>query len=203
MAEIITNPNWVQIDGVRIQKGSRDLIPLSNGVRLKSWGNNDSIDINVANTTIDGVDVTTASELLSFFDSQGFRNGGGGTGEGVPNGTELDILTWDESGNPIAGRITAWQLTDIAGRPPFAFGVLAGASLQNDNPLLLFTEVVSTAKTSTIPMYRNESRLSVGDGLANDDAINLGQLNQRIPLPPASGSAVLRSVNGVITWVLE
>lgn len=147
-------------------------------------------------TTVDGEIFGSAKELLSKLST---FSEGGGNGEGVagvksvtgnlvtgtssdpvvsvPVGTDKDILSWNNEGILMPGRITAWQLTDIGGRPPFAFGVLAGASLQADNPLLLFTEVSNTPKSGTLPIYGTNGRMAVGAAVNPGDAINLGQIN--------------------------
>lgn len=76
MATIVTNPNYIQVNGARIQKGTRDIIPLENGVRLQNTGSGSVIDILVEGTTIDGVAVADQTELLEYLDSQGFKSGG-------------------------------------------------------------------------------------------------------------------------------
>lgn len=110
---------------------------------------------------------------------------GGGS---LPQGTEKDTLTWDSNGNPIARPITAKQLTDINGLPGFPFGVLAGASLNTETPLLLFTEATSTPKSGTIPLYTTNGRLQVSNAVVDGEAVNLSQ----IPKP----STVLPIING-------
>lgn len=99
------------------------------------------------------------------------------TSAGIPTGTDRDVLSWDSNGSLKADRITAWQLTDINGRPSFSFGVLAGASLQDDKPLLLFTEASTVAKSGTLPLYKSNGRMAVGTATAPEDALNLGQIN--------------------------
>lgn len=89
MATIITNPNYLQIDGARIQKGTRDIIPLAGGVRLQNVGNGSNVDIIAEGTTIDGVEVGSVEDLVSFLDSQGFKSGGG-DGIGVADITGID-----------------------------------------------------------------------------------------------------------------
>lgn len=80
MAVIVTNANWLQVDGARLQKGKWDLALTAAGVRLSDAGQ--SVNIPYSGTTIDGSPVSDAEELFAFFESQGFKEGGG-TGEGV------------------------------------------------------------------------------------------------------------------------
>lgn len=80
MAVIITNTNWLQIDGARLQKGKWDLSLTVSGVRLSDAG--ERIDIPYIGTTIDGATVTGADELFAFFEAQGFRSSGTGSGTG-------------------------------------------------------------------------------------------------------------------------
>lgn len=86
MAEIITNENWIELDGARLQKGSRDLYFIPGGVSLRVAGSSSKIDVLVEGTTIDGAPVADRDELMAFFEAQGF-NDGGGDGSGV---------TWDQ-----------------------------------------------------------------------------------------------------------
>lgn len=79
MAVIVTNANWLQVDGARLQKGKWDLSLTKAGVRLSDAG--ERIDIPYEGTTIDGDIVGSAGELFAFFEAQGFKPGGG-TGEG-------------------------------------------------------------------------------------------------------------------------
>lgn len=88
MAEIVTNPNWIQIDKARIQKGSRDIIPMTNGVRLQNVSNGVYVDIPVAGSTIDGDPISDVDELLTYLDSQGFKAGGTSPGP--------EVVTWDD-----------------------------------------------------------------------------------------------------------
>jgi hypothetical protein len=78
MATIVTNANWLQIDGARLQKGKWDLTLTGAGVRLSDAGQ--SINIPYQGTTIDGSPVSDAEELFAFFESQGFKPGGSGPG---------------------------------------------------------------------------------------------------------------------------
>ena len=63
MATIVTNPNYIQGDGARIQKGTRDIIPFENGVRLQNTCSGSVVDILVDGTTIDGQAVADRDEL--------------------------------------------------------------------------------------------------------------------------------------------
>lgn len=83
MATIVTKTNWVQVDGIRIQKGSRNLIPYADAVGLQPSQGGATWKIPVEGTTIDGVAVTDADELMDFFEAQGFKQGGTGPGTGV------------------------------------------------------------------------------------------------------------------------
>lgn len=78
MAIIVTNANWLQVDGARLQKGKWDLSRISTGVRLSDAG--ERIDIPAIGTSIDGITPVTAEELFDFFVAQGFKQGGTGPG---------------------------------------------------------------------------------------------------------------------------
>jgi len=80
MATIVTNANWLQIDGARLQKGKWDLSLTKAGVRLSDAG--ERIDIPYEGTTIDGDIVGSAEDLFAFFEAQGFRASGTGSGTG-------------------------------------------------------------------------------------------------------------------------
>lgn len=99
MATIVTNPNYIQVDGARIQKGTRDIIPLENGVRLQNTSSGSVVDILVDGTTIDGQAVADRDELLEYLDSQGFKSGGTSPGP--------EVVTWDDvQDKPLKGLST-------------------------------------------------------------------------------------------------
>lgn len=102
--------------------------------------------------------------------------GSGGSDDPIPKGTPIDIMSFDENGNLKAERINAWHLTDVGGKPNFPLGALCGASLQSDNPLLLFRETSSEPKAGILPLYHESGRLKVGNAFDQDDAVNLSQL---------------------------
>ena len=81
MATIVTNANWLQVDGARLQKGKWDLALTSAGVRLSDAGQ--SVNIPYMDTTIDGDPVESSADLFAFFEAQGFKSGGTGPGTGV------------------------------------------------------------------------------------------------------------------------
>lgn len=116
MATIVTNPNYIQVDGARIQKGSRDIIPIQGGVRLQNTGSGSSVDILVDGTTIDGDAVADQTELLEYLDSQGFKSGGTGPGtESVQSVTGVGVDNTDPM-NPVVN-LPTWST--ISGRPAF------------------------------------------------------------------------------------
>lgn len=112
MATIVTNANWLQVDGARLQKGKWDLSLTKAGVRLSDAG--ERIDIPYEGTTIDGDIVGSAGELFAFFEAQGFKTGGG-TGEGVqsvsgdlvddtdPNNPKVNMLKIDQGSFLVGG----------------------------------------------------------------------------------------------------
>ena len=135
MATIVTNPNYIQVDGARIQKGTRDIIPLENGVRLQNTGSGSVVDILVDGTTIDGVAVADRTELLEYLDSQGFKSGGSGPGTEV---SWNDVTDKPTQFTPSAHTHLAADITDLgtaattdsADYATASQGVLAGTALQ-------------------------------------------------------------------------
>lgn len=86
--KIVTKPNCISIDGKLYPKNSYTLKPSKDGVTLNSVNNqSDYIKVSVVGTTIDDSDVSDKDELMSFFEAQGFSDGGGAPVEGVQ---------WDE-----------------------------------------------------------------------------------------------------------
>lgn len=43
--------------------------------------------------------------------------------------------------------------------------------------------------------------IPVADAINDEDAVNLGQINDRVPAPPQTGNYTLKSVAGVVSWV--
>ncbi len=59
----------------------------------------------------------------------------------------------------------------------------------------------ATATSNTFPIRDFSGRVAVADGTAQDNAINLKQLNERMPVAPLTGSFILMADNGVLTWI--
>lgn len=193
---ITTAENSFSVDGVWYRKGALTFEEASED-RIVIRG----YVYSASEVLCDGVSFATLPDLVTWLNASVF-NAGGGNGDGVagvqsvtgnlvsgtsdnpvvnlPVGSDRDVLTWDANGVSKAERINAWHLTDIGGRPSFPFGVLSGASLQTDNPILLFTEATAVPKSGKIPLYGTAGRLAVSDGVANSDAVNMGQLNLSI-----------------------
>lgn len=110
MATIVTNTNWLQVDGARLQKGKWDLTRISTGVRLSDAG--ERIDILASGTSIDGIAPVTAEELFDFFVAQGFKQGG--TGPGVETGVQsvTGNIVSGTAENPVVN-----MPTDISNHP--------------------------------------------------------------------------------------
>lgn len=95
------------------------------------------------------------------------------------SGSPMDIVTFDEDGNPEVKPIGITQLTDINGFPSFANGVFVatGMNATDKTGLLLFVEFsTNTPKTGTFPTYGANGVLKVSNAVSNGDAVALGQL---------------------------
>lgn len=76
------------------------------------------------------------------------------------------------------------HLTDIGGFPSFANGVLTATSMNSvtQTALLSFIEFsTNTPKAGTFVMYTTGGRLLVSEATVDGEAVNLGQLNTRVP----------------------
>lgn len=130
MAVIVTNANWLQVDGARLQKGKWDLSLTKAGVRLSDAGQ--SINIPYLGTTIDGAAVESSAALFAFFEAQGFNSAGTGPGSGVQSIQEGPGISVDDTDpfNPVLSTNFAsptWD--DVDGKPEFiAAGLTAAAA---------------------------------------------------------------------------
>lgn len=146
MAEIVTKDNCIQIDGAKLQRGSRDVIPMGNGVRLQTHNGSGIQDIKFSGSTIDGVAVTSVTELMSFFEAQGFYNGGGAPSEGVQ---------WDDTSMmPVPGKIPVWSEQGLlsTGTPLFP---------ENAVPLVYLDQRLSELPTQGIQSVNSKSGQSI------------------------------------------
>lgn len=176
-------------------------------------------------TTINGAaPPETVEETLALLTNEVFPKGGGSGGGAVDSvtgnlvtgtssnpvvsltGTPSDIVTFDDDGNPEVKPIGITQLTDIGSFPPFANGVFAATAMNavDKTGLLLFIEFsTTTPKAGTFPTYNTGGTLPVANGVANGDAVNLGQLNLKANIASTqTSSAALTftsdSVSGTI-----
>lgn len=125
----------------------------------------------------------------------------------IPLGTDRQVLGYVE-GEPQAITLGWSQFSDLSTPPPFETGVLSGINFNVDGSAMYYFHELNSAmnaeaKTGTIPVYGTGGVLKISDGIVAKDAVSLGQLNNRIPTPPTTGTFVLRSVNGVVSWVTE
>ena len=130
------------------------------------------------------------------------ESGGGGI---VPLGTDRQVLGY-VNGEAQAVTLGWKQFSDLNTPPPFEAGVLSGMTFNPDGSALYYFQELNSgvnadAKENAIPVYGTNGVLKVSDGVTDKDAVSLGQLNSRIPLPPASGSFLLMSNDGVLTWI--
>lgn len=215
MANVITvvGDNFVLNGRSSAPLGISSLNIAGDAVNLRYSPGSVSWSLDYKNTTVDGATFPSVQELFDSLAS--FSKGGGGTGEGVPTGTERDVLTYDSEGNLVA-KPPGWrQFSDLPTPPPFLNGVFIGTAFNSDGSALFgFLEMALDGVNSIIipnafPVYNpgiigtGGGTLPVADGIDDEDAVNVGQLNIRVPVPPTSGTFVLRSVDGVTSWVAE
>lgn len=223
MAEIVTNPNWIQIDDARIQKGSRDIIPMASGVRLQNVSNGLYVDIPVAGSTIDGDPISDVDELLTYLDSQGFKPGGTGpiengvqsvTGAGVDNTDPKNPVISQPNWNTIDGKpaVIGAGATQAAARTALGLGSAAttsssayATSAQGNlaETALQPSDAVDVSEAGKVVRYSNTGAVNTDTPQFPENCVNLSFLNLRLPEPPASGTHVLRSVDGVVSWVAD
>lgn len=166
-----------------------------------------------AGDEVNDVPVATLQEIFDLLTA--FNDGGGGAGEGVPAGTERDVLTYNSEGVSVAKPLGWRQFSDLPTPPPFSNGVFIGTAFNTDGTALFgFLEMAMSGVESFVlpnafPVYNpgiignGGGTLPVANAINDGDAVNLNQLNSRVPIPPVSGTAVLRSVDGVVSWVAE
>lgn len=100
-------------------------------------------------------------------------------GKVLPSGSNEKIIGFDNLGNPKAIIIGVEQLSDIGGFPAFANGVYVATAMNSTTKtgFLSFIEFsTTTPKSGTFPTYSTGGVLKVANAVADDDAVNLGQL---------------------------
>lgn len=104
------------------------------------------------------------------------QSGGGGS---IPSGTDRDVLTYDEDGNPIAQPLGWKQFSDQPNPPAFNVGLLAWSQ---DLDEFGFVEVSDVAKANSVPMYTpgGTGQLPVGYPIDGGDAVSLDKLNEAL-----------------------
>ncbi len=161
MAIIITNPNWLQVDGARLQKGKWDVAQTSTGVRLSDAGQ--SINIPFQGTTIDGNAVANKEDLLSFFEAQGFKNGGGAPSVGVQSVTGNIVSGTPE--NPVVNMPA--NISAHPARTDNPHSVTATqVGLGNVNNTSDLNKPVSTATQNALNTKQNTSEKGQANGYA-------------------------------------
>lgn len=182
MAIIITNTNWLQIDGTRFQKGKWDLSRISTGVRLSDAG--ERIDIPYLGTTIDDAEITSVDELFDFFNAQGFKQGG--TDPGAVTGVQsvTGSLVTGTPEHPMVNIPTWEQIPDV----PTVFTPEDHTHVKADITDLNI-EQVATGSTVVERTATGQGRFT--PGVANDEAIVVSQLNESL-------QDVVKTVDGTI-----
>lgn len=191
---ITTLTNSFILNNVQFQKGS--LAINTNALPLVQIGN---YNTTVADIIADGQTFANAQAFQDWAaNTKMFASKGGGGGGSVNSvtgnlvsgtttnpvvslsGTPMDIVTFDEEGNPEVKPIGITQLTDINGFPSFANGVFVatGMNAVSKTGLLLFLEFsTDTPKAGTFPTYVTGGVLKVANGVAPGDAVNKSQLD--------------------------
>lgn len=79
-----------------------------------------------------------------------------------------------------------------------------------ENPVVnLPSDVLKDSDTSMmpsggkVPVFSEQGLLSTGTPLFPENAVPLSYLDGRIPMPSTSGNFILKSVDGVVSWVAE
>lgn len=103
----------------------------------------------------------------------------------IPVGSNREILSWVD-GIPTA-MLLGWQhISDQENPPPFPIGVPVYNSELPEGNQFGFGQLTSEAIPFSIPMRDDE-----------------GNFEGSIPTPPATGTYILKSVDGVVSWVEE
>lgn len=225
MAEIVIKENVVQIDTLKIGKGNANtsMAITSTGVVIINGGSR--LEIDWEGTTVDGVAVTSSDDLSSkleeVFKKGGSAGGNGGvesvTGDGVddtdPSNPVLfwpPEVTWSNisgkpafvaSGTNAAAARTSLGLGSAATTASTAYatadqGALADSAIQS-------TDAVDVATAGKVVKYSNIGAVNTVTPEFPENAVPLSYLDVRIPMPNASGSFVLKSVDGSVSWVAE
>lgn len=131
--------------------------------------------------------------------------GGEGGDVDIPIGTDRQVLGY-VNGEASAVTLGWKQFSDLPSVPPFSNGVLTGTAFdENGNALFAFIELATEGfKAASIPLYKSNGRMSVGNATEPDDAICLGQINgvlKAIQGYNASGTQTLTHINGTLQWV--
>lgn len=124
----------------------------------------------------------------------------------IPIGTDREVLGY-ENGESKALRLGWKQLSDMPSPPDFSNGVLTGTAFNpNGSALFAFVKLNTTNEPlgTSIPMADQTGALPTAHAGEPYHAVNLGQLNSRIPLlPTVDGEYLLKITNNVAIWVLK
>lgn len=107
-------------------------------------------------------------------------------GSSIPSGTDRQVLGYDEDGNPESVNLSWKQFSDQPNPPEFTLGTLVYNSELPEGNQFGFGELSQDALPFTIPI-RDED----------------GNFKGSIPESPTTGTYVLKSINGVLTWEEE
>lgn len=129
---------------------------------------------------------------------KGDKGDKGDTGAQGPAGTNATLPATIENqflvkrgGNLVGGTVIPSDLGVTEDRIPIA----------NHSETWYSRAISSGPEDGVIPYWTQGANLRVGTATNNDHAVNLGILNNRIPIPPATGAFTLDVVDGVVSWV--
>lgn len=103
--------------------------------------------------------------------------------ERTPIGTNRQVMGYEDG--VIKAVTLGWmEFSDLETPPSFPTGLLAGTTFNPDGRAMFYFHELNDAidaspKERTIPVYATGGVMKVANGVANTDAVNLGQLNER------------------------
>lgn len=210
MIQIKTSANSFQIGGLLCQKGKVVFNVVDDGIIYQN--NRYKFD----QVECDGAVMSSQADLVTWLNANVFKNGGGSgdgavnsvtgnlvTGTAVDpivsiNGTNRDIVTFDDNGDPVSQPIAIQQLTDISGFPSFQNGVFTATAMNaaSRTGILSFVEFsTTTPKAGTFATYSTGGVMKVADAIGDDDAVSKRQM----PKPSTAISAVASGAGSIGT----
>lgn len=119
-------------------------------------------------------EVITASKLNNIED---------GIADLSISGNIKQVAGFNDDGDLVPVTLGVAQFSDIGGIPPFANGVLAATAINptTGDAFMAFIEFsTDTPKAGTFPTYNTNGVLKASNGVANNDVVNMSQLNALI-----------------------